>query len=88
MLTGEPPFAGNTSTVMRAHREQKPQALRDRNNKIPKRAAKVVMSALSKNPAERPQTAFAFASAVRAGGEAGAWVGEGWVGGVQHGEAV
>ena len=65
MLAGEPPFAGNTSTVMRAHREQKPQDLRERDTKIPKRAAAVVMSALSKNPAERPQTAFAFASALR-----------------------
>src|SRR5215217_1046203 len=69
MLAGEPPFAGNTSTVMRAHREQKPQQLRERNNKIPKRAAGIVMSALSKNPAERPQTAFAFASALRAQSE-------------------
>jgi serine/threonine protein kinase len=65
MLAGEPPFAGNTSTVMRAHREQKPQDLRERAAKIPKRAAGVVMSALSKIPAERPQTAFAFASALR-----------------------
>jgi len=69
MLAGEPPFAGNTSTVMRAHREQKPRHLRERNNKIPKRAAGVVMSALSKNPAERPQTAFAFGSALRAQSE-------------------
>src|SRR5690349_8622630 len=69
MLAGEPPFSGNTSTVMRAHREQKPLALRDRNNKIPKRAAGVVMSALSKNPGERPQTAFAFGSALRAQSE-------------------
>ena len=65
MLAGEPPFAGNTSTVMRAHREQTPKHLRESANKIPKRAAGVVMSALSKNPAERPQTAFAFASALR-----------------------
>src|SRR5215213_8112135 len=69
MLAGEPPFGGNTSVVMRAHREQKPQQLREHNNKIPKRAARVVMSALSKNPAERPQTAFAFASALRAQSE-------------------
>lgn len=69
MLAGEPPFSGNTSVVMRAHREQQPQQLRDRNNKIPKRAAGVVMSALSKNPAERPQTAFAFGSALRAQSE-------------------
>src|SRR5689334_3767509 len=65
MLAGEPPFGGNTSAVMRAHREQKPQDLRDRANKIPKRVTGVVMSALSKIPAERPQTAFAFASALR-----------------------
>jgi serine/threonine protein kinase len=65
MLAGEPPFAGNTSTVMRAHREQKPKDLRERETKIPKRVAGVVMSALSKNPAERPQTAFAFGSSLR-----------------------
>jgi serine/threonine protein kinase len=69
MLAGEPPFAGNTSTVMRAHREQKPQDLRERAPKIPKRVAALVMSALAKNPAERPQTAFAFASALRAQSE-------------------
>lgn len=69
MLAGEPPFAGNTSTVMRAHREQKPQHLRERDNKIPKRAVGVVMSALAKNPGERPQTAFAFGSALRAQSE-------------------
>jgi serine/threonine protein kinase len=69
MLAGEPPFSGNTSTVMRAHREQKPKHLRERQTKIPKRAAGVVMSALSKNPAERPQTAFAFGSALRAQSE-------------------
>src|SRR5687767_8068367 len=50
MLTGEPPFSGNTSTVMRAHREQPPQNLREREKKVPKRVAGVVMSALSKNP--------------------------------------
>lgn len=65
MLAGEPPFAGNTSVVMRAHREQTPEDLRERAAKIPKRVAGVVMSALAKNPAERPQTAFAFASALR-----------------------
>ncbi|HKG48729.1 MAG TPA: serine/threonine-protein kinase [Pyrinomonadaceae bacterium] len=65
MLAGEPPFAGNTSTVMRGHREQQPQHLRERAPKIPKRVAAVVMSALSKNPAERPQTAFAFGSTLR-----------------------
>ncbi|HEX7334139.1 MAG TPA: serine/threonine-protein kinase [Pyrinomonadaceae bacterium] len=69
MLAGEPPFSGNTSVVMRAHREQQPKDLRESAGKIPKRAASVVMSALAKNPAERPQTAFAFASALRAHSE-------------------
>ena len=65
MLAGDPPFAGGTSAVMRAHREETPQPLRERATKIKKRTAGVVMSALSKDPAKRPQTAFAFASALR-----------------------
>jgi serine/threonine protein kinase len=65
MLAGEPPFAGNTSTVMRAHREESPRDLRERAAKIPKRVCGVVMSALEKDPAQRPQTAFAFASKLR-----------------------
>ena len=65
MLAGEPPFSGNTSAVMRAHREDRPRQLREHEGKIPKRVASVVMSALAKNPAERPATAFAFASALR-----------------------
>jgi serine/threonine protein kinase len=65
MLAGEVPFAGGTSAVMRAHREDKPQDLRIKQAKIPKRVASVVMSALSKSPAERPQTAFSFASSLK-----------------------
>ena len=65
MLAGEPPFAGNTSTVMRAHRENSPASLREKSRKVRKRAAQVVMSALAKDPANRPQTAAAFASALR-----------------------
>ena len=65
MLAGEPPFSGNTSAVMKAHREQSPQHLRERSKKIPKRVAGVVMSALAKEPVKRPPTAFAFASTLR-----------------------
>ncbi|HKY27328.1 MAG TPA: hypothetical protein VJM12_05205, partial [Pyrinomonadaceae bacterium] len=57
MLAGEPPFAGLTSVVTRAHREQTPHDLRARAKKIPKR--------VWRNPAERPQTAFAFGSELR-----------------------
>jgi serine/threonine protein kinase len=65
MLAGEVPFAGNTSTVMRAHREETPQDIRERAAKVPKRVAGVIMSALSKSPAQRPQTAFSFASSLK-----------------------
>ncbi|HEY6805725.1 MAG TPA: protein kinase [Pyrinomonadaceae bacterium] len=69
MLAGEPPFSGNTSTVMKSHREENPKHLRERATKVPKRVARVVMSALSKVPSERPQTAFAFASSLRGNAE-------------------
>ena len=65
MLAGEPPFAGNTSTVMRAHIGDPPKALREHSKKIPKRVAGVVMSALEKDPTQRPQNAFAFGSSLR-----------------------
>ena len=66
MLAGEPPFAGNTGSVIREHLELPPPPLRERSKKIPKRVAKVVMAALAKDPADRPQTALAFADSLRA----------------------
>lgn len=65
MLAGEPPFAGATGNVMQEHIKAAPPPLRERNKKIPKRAAQVVMTALSKKPEDRPQTAAAFASSLR-----------------------
>lgn len=69
MLSGKPPFAGDTSIVMREHIEAAPPPLRERNKKVPKRVAEVVMSALSKKPEDRPPTAVAFASSLRAQAE-------------------
>jgi hypothetical protein len=69
MLAGEPPFAGTTGNVMQEHINTPPQPLRSRNKKVRKRAAQVVMNALSKNPDDRPQTAAAFASSLRAQAE-------------------
>jgi len=66
MLAGEPPFAGNTGSVIREHLELTPPSLRARSKKIPKRVAEVVMGALAKNPADRPQTALAFGNSLRA----------------------
>ncbi len=66
MLAGEPPFAGNTGNVIREHLELPPPPLRERSKKIPKRVAEIVMCALAKDPADRPQTASAFANSLRA----------------------
>lgn len=66
MLAGEPPFAGATGNVMQEHLTIAPPHLRERNKKVRKRAAQVVMTALAKQPEDRPQTAAAFASSLRA----------------------
>jgi serine/threonine protein kinase len=66
MLTGEVPFTGNTAAVMTGHLETSPPVLRERNRKIPKRVSRVVMSTLEKDPAQRPQSAAAFANSLRA----------------------
>ncbi len=69
MLAGETPFAGVTGNVMQEHIKTPPPHLRERNKKVRKRAAEIVMTALSKNPEDRPQTAAAFASSLRAQAE-------------------
>jgi serine/threonine protein kinase len=69
MLAGTPPFTGDVNEVMRRHREAAPPPLKEKRKNIPKRLAKVVMSALAKTPAERPATAAGFASALRAQSE-------------------
>jgi len=66
MLSGTPPFTGQTTTVIRAHNESQPTPLREHNGKLPKRVSRLIMSALEKDPANRPQTAVAFANAMRA----------------------
>jgi len=66
MLAGAPPFKGDMTTVMRHHIESTPPPLREFARRLPKRVARVVMSALSKDPAARPQTAQAFANSLRA----------------------
>jgi hypothetical protein len=69
MLAGETPFTGDMVAVMRQHTNDEPPPLRERNKKIPQRAARVVMRALAKNPPVRPQSAAAFANSLRAGTE-------------------
>jgi serine/threonine protein kinase len=69
MLAGDPPFTGDTASVLREHIEAAPSPLRERARKVPKRVAQVVMASLSKDPADRPQTAAAFANSLRAQAE-------------------
>jgi serine/threonine protein kinase len=66
MLAGAPPFAGDTLKVIEQHTGSPPPHLRERNSKVPKRVARVVMSALEKEPDGRPPTAAAFANELRA----------------------
>ncbi len=66
MLTGTPPFKGDMHEVMRLHIEAAPPPLREKNKKIPRKTAAIVMQALAKKPDERPASAAGFASALRA----------------------
>jgi hypothetical protein len=66
MLTGSTPFSGETTTVITAHKEKQPLPARQLNKKLPKRVSRIVMSALEKDRTARPQTAAAFANAMRA----------------------
>jgi len=66
MLAGTPPFTGQTASVISAHTNDPPTSLQEHNVKLPKRVSRVVMSALEKDPAARPQTASALANAMRA----------------------
>ena len=69
MLTGSPPFTGETASIIRAHNETQPTPVRFVNKKLPKRVSRMVMSALEKDPAARPQTAIALGYAMRANAE-------------------
>jgi serine/threonine protein kinase len=66
MLAGETPFSGDLQTVMRLHQEAQPPPLRGKNPKVSKKVAQLVERAMAKDPHERPTSAAAYASAVRA----------------------
>lgn len=66
VLAGETPFAGDLRTVMRLHQEATPPPLRAKNPKVPKKVAALVERAMSKDPTGRPESAAAYASALRA----------------------
>lgn len=67
MLSGETPFKGTPSTIMRQHIEEQPQPFTVK--RVPQKIIKLIMSALAKSPQERPATAAAFANSLRAHSE-------------------
>jgi len=67
MLGGKTPFEGDFTSVMEDHKETPPPPLTAK--KVPRKIRKVVHSALSKSADERPQTAEAFATQLRAQSE-------------------
>jgi hypothetical protein len=67
MLSGEPPFRGDFSEVMEAHKTKEPRRLEARH--VRRKMRRVIHRALSKDPDRRPQTAEAFASQLRARSE-------------------
>lgn len=67
MLAGRTPFEGDFTYVMEAHKAFPPPPLDAK--KIRKKLKRTIYSALAKNPDDRPQTAEAFASVLRARSE-------------------
>ncbi|CAN5474831.1 hypothetical protein BH18ACI3_BH18ACI3_02440 [soil metagenome] len=67
MLSGGTPFSGDFTEVMESHKELPPPPLNAK--KVRKKLKRVIGTALAKHPDERPQTAEAFASALRSRSE-------------------
>jgi serine/threonine protein kinase len=66
MLVGEPPFPGtNRRLVMARHQHSPPPSARSSRPEIPVNIDQALLKALAKNPADRYDTAGAFAEAIR-----------------------
>ncbi|MGI8550407.1 MAG: protein kinase domain-containing protein [Dehalococcoidia bacterium] len=64
LLTGKPPFAGSSLSVIRKHTSEPPPSLLDQRPGMPPSVYTAVMAALEKEPADRPTSAGAFAAAL------------------------
>ena len=67
MLSGNTPFSGDYKEVMRAHKEDAPPPLVVK--KVPKKVKQLINQAMAKDIYDRPPTAQAFASEIRAQSE-------------------
>ena len=64
LLTGAPPFSGSTQQVITAHLTTPPTPIQSRRADVPDALADLIMRALSKDPADRPQSARAMMAAL------------------------
>lgn len=69
MIAGVTPFTGNMTELIMKHCDEPPPSLKEKRSDIPVSLARLVMSALAKEPADRPTAAESFAKAVRATAE-------------------
>lgn len=69
MLVGAPPFSGDLNELIAKHTTEPPAPLSKKRSDIPSSVSELVMSALAKNPSERPPSAGGFAKALRAAAE-------------------
>ncbi|NNE99237.1 MAG: protein kinase [Pyrinomonadaceae bacterium] len=67
MLSGKTPFDGDYLKVMEGHKNEDPPPLEKK--KVPNKLKGIVMQSLSKDVSERPETAEALASKLRASSE-------------------
>jgi serine/threonine-protein kinase len=67
LLTGTLPFRGNKMTMLAAHLNNQPLAMKEANSRaqVPSGVERVVMQCLEKDPAKRPQTARELAERFR-----------------------
>jgi len=74
LLTGEAPFTGSFEELMEQHQFHEPISIRDRNHKLSRRMAQIVMAALAKEREKRPESAAGFAASLRE-----SWEGTGYL---------
>ncbi len=65
MLTGRPPFEGDTAQLLYGHMQLPPPAPRSLNPNLPDALERLVLRMLAKDPAQRPQSAAEVAAALR-----------------------
>lgn len=66
MIAGQAPFSGSTEQLIEGHLHRSPPPIQGRRKDLPAEAADVLMSALAKDPGDRPPSALAFAARLAA----------------------